>query len=240
MTPPSACRGVDGLPVSAPAVAAAERPVRPRRADIRYVFLDRRRLRGHVPSAIGEYAEQTGLLKTLAEKRRREPHRRPARSARSTSGAGTRTRRRICREMQSLGIRPHPLEQSAYAPAHIQPAQCPGRADQPLRHLSGRDGPGQLRQTPLACIPTGPPTAWPKDLMIGADGQWVRGWEVEGKDGEWYPCGVLCDRQALAYARRRIAAELEDACRTAAGSSTRPPRRPGASAISPDHPMTRS
>ena len=38
--------------------------------------------------------------------------------------------------------------------------------------------------------------------MIDAQGQWMRGWEVEGKDGEMYPCGVLCDRQALAYARR--------------------------------------
>ena len=38
--------------------------------------------------------------------------------------------------------------------------------------------------------------------MLDADGQWVRGWEVEGKDGQWYPCGVLCDRQAPDYARR--------------------------------------
>ena len=40
------------------------------------------------------------------------------------------------------------------------------------------------------------------------DGQWVRGWEVEAKDGPMIPCGVLCDRQALAYAKRRIPPEL--------------------------------
>ena len=42
--------------------------------------------------------------------------------------------------------------------------------------------------------------AWPKDLMIDADGDWIQGWEVEGKDGGMYPCGVICDRQAIPYA----------------------------------------
>ena len=51
--------------------------------------------------------------------------------------------------------------------------------------------------------------AWPKDLMIGANGDWTRGWRVKGKDGGWYPCGVLCDKQAPEYARRRISEELK-------------------------------
>ena len=51
--------------------------------------------------------------------------------------------------------------------------------------------------------------AWPKDIILDRAGQWVPGWKVQGKDGEWYPCGVLCDRQALAYAQRRIPAELQ-------------------------------
>ena len=81
--------------------------------------------------------------------------------------------------------------------------------------------------------------AWPKDIVLDRAGQWVHGWNVQGKDGEWYPCGVVCDRQALAYAKRRIPAELKDAnytCRfidTTTASSWR-------ECYSPDHPMTRS
>jgi hypothetical protein len=50
--------------------------------------------------------------------------------------------------------------------------------------------------------------AWPDDLMRTANGDWIRGWRVKGKDGQWYPCGVLCDRQAVDYALRRIPPEL--------------------------------
>jgi hypothetical protein len=51
--------------------------------------------------------------------------------------------------------------------------------------------------------------AWPKDLMIDSDGEWIRGWEVRAKDGAMIPCGVLCDRQAVDYARERIPPELK-------------------------------
>ena len=37
-------------------------------------LLRRRRLRGHVPSATAQHAKQTGLLKTLAEKRKANPN----------------------------------------------------------------------------------------------------------------------------------------------------------------------
>ncbi|HUT09197.1 MAG TPA: glycoside hydrolase, partial [Thermoguttaceae bacterium] len=81
--------------------------------------------------------------------------------------------------------------------------------------------------------------AWPKDLMLGADGDWVRGWRVKGKDDQWYPCGVLCDRQAVAYARERIPPELEThpyRCRFIDTTTASPWRE----CYDEDHPMTRS
>ncbi|HID21117.1 MAG TPA: hypothetical protein EYP14_01770, partial [Planctomycetaceae bacterium] len=82
-------------------------------------------------------------------------------------------------------------------------------------------------------------SAWPDDLMIGPDGDWVRGWRVRGKDGRWYPCGVLCDRRAVDYARKRIPEELKTRpyrCRfidTTTATSWR-------ECYHPKHPMTRS
>ena len=80
---------------------------------------------------------------------------------------------------------------------------------------------------------------WPGDLCIRADGQWARGWEVETKDGKMLPCGVLCDRQAIPYAEKRVSEELKVKpyrCRfidTTTAASWR-------ECYSPDHPMTRT
>ncbi|NOX55033.1 MAG: hypothetical protein GXP27_11480 [Planctomycetes bacterium] len=81
--------------------------------------------------------------------------------------------------------------------------------------------------------------AWPDDLMIGANGDWVRGWRVRGKDGRWYPCGVLCDRRAVDYARKRIPEELKThpyRCRFIDTTTASPWRE----CYHPKHPMTRS
>ncbi|MBN1420265.1 MAG: hypothetical protein JXP34_15910 [Planctomycetes bacterium] len=80
---------------------------------------------------------------------------------------------------------------------------------------------------------------WPDDLMRDAKGDWVKGWRVRGKDGVMYPCGVLCDRQALAHARDRIPAELKThpyRCRFIDTTTASPWRE----CYDPDHPMTRS
>ena len=71
------------------------------------------------------------------------------------------------------------------------------------------------------------------------DGQWLRGWEVEGKDGQWYPCGVLCDRQAPDYARQRIPEELKThpyRCRFIDTTTAAPWRE----CYDAAHPLTRS
>jgi hypothetical protein len=81
--------------------------------------------------------------------------------------------------------------------------------------------------------------AWPNDRMLRSDGDWIRGWRVKGKNGEWYPCGVLCDRQAPQYARERIAEDMK----------THPYRSrfidtttaaPWRECYDPNHPATRS
>jgi hypothetical protein len=87
--------------------------------------------------------------------------------------------------------------------------------------------------------PDWPTEAWPNDLAVDSRGEWLRGWRVRGRDGQWYPCGVLCDRRAPSYARRRVAAELEThpyRCRFIDTTTAAPWRE----CYHPDHPMTRS
>ncbi len=74
-------------------------------------------------SAIGEHAKQTGLLKTLAEKRKRIPTW-ICWSARSTSGAGSRTPWPFaakCRRRHP----PHPVEQRCRRPGQICAGSTP-------------------------------------------------------------------------------------------------------------------
>ncbi len=81
--------------------------------------------------------------------------------------------------------------------------------------------------------------AWPKDLILDAHGDWVRGWRVKGKDGKWYPCGVLCDTQALKYARKRVPVELKThpyRCRFIDTTTAAAWRE----CYNPAHPMTRT
>jgi hypothetical protein len=84
-----------------------------------------------------------------------------------------------------------------------------------------------------------PTEAWPHDLMLDEHGDWRKGWQVRTKDGEMYPCGVLCDKQALKYARPRISDELKThdyRCRFIDTTTASPWRE----CYHPDHPITRS
>ncbi|NLF99342.1 MAG: hypothetical protein GX565_04245 [Lentisphaerae bacterium] len=59
--------------------------------------------------------------------------------------------------------------------------------------------------------------AFPQDLTLNRDGKPACGWQVplkkpiirDGKEVTWASCNQLCDRQALPYARKRIAEELK-------------------------------
>ncbi len=83
-----------------------------------------------------------------------------------------------------------------------------------------------------------PTEAWPADLMIDSDGEWIRGWGVRAKDGELHPCGVVCDMQAVSYMRARLATELADhpyLCRFIDTTTATPWRE----CYDPVHPVTR-
>jgi hypothetical protein len=81
--------------------------------------------------------------------------------------------------------------------------------------------------------------AWPHDLILDRDGDWVRGWEIETKDGLGrIACGALCDRQAIPYARKRMAEDLAEhpyRCRFMDTTTATPWRE----CYHPEHPMTR-
>lgn len=80
--------------------------------------------------------------------------------------------------------------------------------------------------------------AWPTGMVLRANGDWERGWEIEAKDGTRMACGVLCDLLAPAYARRRITEELKTRpyrCRFIDTTTASPWRE----CYSTAHPMTR-
>ncbi len=81
-------------------------------------------------------------------------------------------------------------------------------------------------------------SAWPTGMILRANGDWERGWEVKAKDGTRIACGVLCDKLAPDFARRRIAEELKTRpyhCRFIDTTTASPWRE----CYAPAHPMTR-
>jgi hypothetical protein len=205
----------------------------PRR--VRYAFFDDG---GYVAMCkrYRQYAKETGLFKTLAEKGKKN------RYVDQLIGAANvwcfdKDPAAMCREMQSLGMT-RILWSNAAKPEQL-------RQLNELKVLTSRYDIFQDAMNP-ANFPKlhgkhGDWTseAWPHDLMLNERGDWIRGWEVKGKDGQMYPCGVLCDRQAVDYARRRISAELKTHpyhCRFIDTTTASPWRE----CYSPDHPCTRT
>lgn len=205
----------------------------PRR--LRYVFFDDG---GYVAMAkrYRRYAQQTGLFKTLAEKRKENPNvdrligavnvwswdGDPASLVRELQAAG------IDRVQWSSGGKPEALRQlnalGALTSRYDIYQDLMDPAVFPKLHGTHSDWTTE---------------GWPKDIILQADGSWAKGWGVQGKQGEWYYCAVLCDRQALDYARRRIPAELKThpyQCRFIDTTTAAPWNE----CYSPDHPMTRT
>ena len=203
---------------------------------IRYVFFNGG---GYVAMAkrYRQYAKKTGLFKTLEEKRKTVP------AVDLLVGAVN-----IwcwdgpadvwCRELQALGIR-RILWSAEAPPEQIKALNAMGvltsRYDIYQDAMNPENFP-RLRWIDVNWTSD----AWKNhDLMIGANGEWVRGWEVETKDGKMLPCGTLCDRQALAYAKARIPADLAThpyKCRFIDTTTASPWR----ACYDPNHPMTRT
>ena len=205
----------------------------PRR--LRYVFFDQG---GHVAicKRYRTYAQQKGLFKTLAQKRAENPN------VDMLIGAVNlwcweKRPEPIAVQMRSLGME-QILWSECREAGHI-------RAMNELGFLTSvydiyQDVMNPENYSLLRFIHRRwPEEAWPKDIMIGPDGDWIKGWKIEGKEGGMYPCGVVCDRQAPRYARERIAKELETlpyTCRFIDTTTASPWRE----CYHPDHPLTRS
>ncbi|HUT92807.1 MAG TPA: glycoside hydrolase [Thermoguttaceae bacterium] len=225
---------VDGLLCLAPEWVPQKREFGPLRR-IRYVFFD---AGGYVAMCkrYREHSKNVGLFKTLAEKREANE------SVDLLVGAVNvwcwdRDPVGMCREMQSLGIR-RVLWSHRSSPEDLREMNALGVLTSRYDIFQDTMNPANFPK--LRGVHSDWTTeAWPDDLMLGPDGDWTRGWRVKGKDGEWYPCGALCDRQAVEYARRRVPPELQThryACRFIDTTTASPWRE----CYHPDHPMTRS
>jgi phage gp37-like protein len=193
---------------------------------------------GHVAMAkrYRAYAQQTGQFKTLAEKRQSNP------DVDRLIGAVNvwcwdRNAVSLVQELQAAGIE-RILWSNQQSPDNV-------RALNDLGVLTSRYDIYQdvMAPTNFARLqwihPDWTTNAWPNDILRDRRGNWAKGWAVEAKDGGMIPCGVICDRQALPYARERIPADL----------ATRPYRcrfidtttaAPWHECYAPDHPMTRT
>ena len=202
---------------------------------VRYVFFDKG---GHVAIAkrYRQYAQSKGWLKTLAEKRRENP------SVDMLVGAVNvwnwdSEPVPLVKEMQAAGIQ-HILWSRGGSPEVL-------RALNEMKVLTSRYDIYQDVMDP-ANFPflrgvhqDWTTAAWPRDIIRRANGDWQHGWGVKGKQAEWYYCGVLCDRCALDYARRRIPAELAThpyQCRFIDTTTAAPWNE----CYNTNHPMTRS
>lgn len=202
---------------------------------LRYVFFDS----GGYVAMCKRYRrqrEELGLVKTLAQKREENPH------VDRLIGAVNvwcweRDSVGMCRQLREAGIE-RILWSNRGQPETIQQMNEMGVLTSRYDIFQDAMNPENFPNL-RGKHPDWTSSAWPHDLMIGAGGDWVRGWRVMGKDGKWYPCGVLCDRRAVDYASERIPEELKThpyRCRFIDTTTASPWRE----CYHPDHPMTRS
>ena len=204
---------------------------------LRYVFFDKG---GHVAicKRYRQYAKDTGLLKTLEEKRKENAN------VDLLIGAVNvwcweRQAQAIASEMKEAGIE-RILWSRRESPEVIKAMNDMGgiltsRYDIYQDLMNPQVVKDQLRGS----HPDWTQDAWPDDLMLDEKGDWRKGWRVRGKDGNMYPCGALCDRQAIKYARVRVPEDLKThpyRCRFIDTTTATPWRE----CYDPNHPMTRS
>ncbi|HEY0866869.1 MAG TPA: glycoside hydrolase [Fimbriimonas sp.] len=153
-----------------------------------------------------EHAKQAGLVKTLAEKAKANPL--VARVARAANLWTWGPKLPLARAVAGAGMK-DVLWSGGGNPSELQEFRN-------LGFLVGRYDIYQDVMDPsrFADLPWTHPDwtteAWPDKLVRNADGDWVKGWVVQDKQGKDVPCAVCCDVEALPFARSRIAKELED------------------------------
>ncbi|HSI86431.1 MAG TPA: glycoside hydrolase, partial [Candidatus Methylacidiphilales bacterium] len=203
---------------------------------LRYIFLEKG---GHVAMAkrYRAYARQIGLVRTLDEKRKENPHIDLLIGAVNV-WCWDKNAVELLKEMRAVGI-DRILWSEAKSPEVVRamndiPSVLTSRYDIYSDVMDPATFP--VLKYVHADWPT---AAWPNDLVLKADGAWLEGWEIEGKDGKMYPCGVVNDAATVRYARQRIPAELATTpytCRFIDTTTATPWRED----YSTGHPMTRS
>ncbi len=202
---------------------------------MRYIFLDRG---GYVAMCkqYRRYARKIGLLKTLAQKR--DANRNIALLAGAVDvWCWEKDPLLVVADMKQAGI-DHILWSRRGKPEDIAAMNRAGVLTSRYDIYQDVMNPAMFGKL-QGIHPDWPEGAWPKDIILDEAGNWLHGWEVETKDGTMYPCGVMCDKQALKYAQKRIPADLAQhpyRCRFIDTATAAPWRE----CYSPDHPMTRS
>ncbi|MHC4084734.1 MAG: glycoside hydrolase [Planctomycetota bacterium] len=227
---------LEGLLCLAPEWQPQKGKFEPKRR-LRYVFFNRG---GHVAMCkrYRSYAKKMRLLKTLEQKHKENPN------VDLLIGAVNvwcweRDSLAIVREMKSMGIE-RILWSNRRSPDVIKTMnEMDGILTSRYDIYQDLMNPEIVKQKLRGLHRDWTQAGWPKDIMLDGNGNWRKGWRVKGKDGKMYPCGVLCDRQALKYARQRVPEELK----------THPYRSrfidtttasPWRECYDPGHPMTRS
>ncbi len=205
------------------------------RRKLRYVFFDRG---GHVAMAkrYRAHAKQTGLFKTLDEKRRANPN------VDLLIGAVNvwcwdQDAVPLVKEMQAAGIE-RILWSNKQSPANLRALNNLGVLTSRYDIYQDVMDPAQFPK--LRWVHSDWTTAaWPNDIILNAAGQWLKGWGVEARDGSIIHCGVICDKRAPEYAHARIPTDLAShpyRCRFIDTTTAAPWHE----CYATNHPMTRS
>jgi hypothetical protein len=171
---------------------------------VRYVFFDQG---GHVAMAkrYRAYAQQIGLFKSLEEKRRFNPNVERLLGAVNV-WCWDRDAVALVKELQAAGIK-RILWSNRQDGAGLAAMNALGVLTS--RYDIYQDVMDPANFPRLRGVHADWTTAaWPKDIIVDRQGQWIKGWGVTAKDGSLLNCGVICDRRALDYARARVPAEL--------------------------------
>jgi hypothetical protein len=204
---------------------------------LRYVFFDEG---GHVAMCkrYRQYAKQIGKFKTLEQKRRANPN------VDLLIGAVNiwcwdRDALPLVREARSLGIE-RILWSRRQSPDVIETMnKMDGVLTSRYEIYQDLMDPQIVKDKLRGLHPDWTQAAWPDDIMLDEKGEPRRGWRVKGKDGQMYPCAVLCDKQAPRYAAQRVPAEMKTHSYRSRFIDTTT-ASPWRECYHPDHPMTRA
>ena len=205
----------------------------PRR--IRYVFFDRG---GYVAMCkrYREYSQQIGRFKTLLEKERENPNVDLLIGAVNVWNWDSNPAE-TCAALQESGIN-RILWSRRASPDQLELMNRMGV-------LTGRYDIFQDCMDPSiyprlrGIHPDWTSEGWPDQIVINANGDWAKGWPVETKDGERYPCARLCDLHRLSFAEERVTEELATHPYRARFIDTST-AAPWSECYHPDHPTTRT